>query len=56
LESNKIKSFNDNTLIGLSKLNKVCLYNNPISIQSPTTLGNICNMNPNCQVFISSKC
>jgi len=56
LESNKIISFNKNALIGLSKLNKVCLYDNPISVQFPEFLSNICIMNPNCQVYILSSC
>ena len=31
LESNKIVTFNKNALIGLSKLKKVCLFDNPIN-------------------------
>jgi hypothetical protein len=56
LESNKIISFDKYALVGLKILTKVCLYDNPISVQFPASLCNICSMNLNCQVYISSKC
>jgi hypothetical protein len=41
LESNSIIYFNKNSLVGLTKLSQVCLYDNPVSILFPTSLSNI---------------
>ncbi len=45
-----------NSFIGLSKLSKVCLYDNPISLLMPLQLDSLCSMNFNCFVYILSKC
>ena len=56
LESNNIVVFDLNSLVGLNKLLKVCIYNNPISKYFPEKLQKICETNPNCIVKISETC
>jgi len=56
LESNNIVSFNKNVLVGLINLEKVCLFQNPISNLFPQSLASICNVNSKCKVFIDSSC
>jgi Leucine-rich repeat (LRR) protein len=51
LQSNKITSFNTKSLIGLSKLKKLCLSFNPIKDLFPLQLVNICSMNPGCLAY-----
>jgi len=43
-------------LIGLTNLEKVCLFDNPISSLFPTSMASICNGNSKCKLFINSKC
>ena len=56
LESNEIVVFNKNSLLGLASLTKVCLFNNPISINFPNSLKDVCKYNSNCKVFINKSC
>jgi len=56
LETNNIVSFNKNNLVDLTNLEKVCLFDNPISSLFPTSLTYICNGNSKCNVFINPKC
>ena len=56
LEYNKIALFSKNALVGLKNLERVCLYGNSITWQSPELIKDICNQNPKCQVFTTQKC
>jgi len=56
LENNNIVSFSKNVLMDLTNLEKVCLFQNPISNLFPESLNSICNGNSKCKVFIDSKC
>jgi hypothetical protein len=56
LQTNNIVSFKKNALIGLINLEKVCLFENPISNLFPESLNSICNGNSKCKVFINSYC
>ena len=56
LESNQIVSVDKNSLVGLNKLEKVCINNNPISTFFPHLLDGICSTNSKCVVSIAEKC
>jgi len=43
-------------LFGLINLERVCLFENPISNLFPESLTSICNGNPKCRLFINSYC
>ena len=58
LKSNQIIEFNKDSLFGLFWLEKICLYENPITEQFPDLVNNICPSipNPKCKVDISIYC
>ena len=56
LESNNIVVFDLNSLVGLNKLLKVCIFNNPISKYFPEKLQKICETNSKCVVKINDPC
>ena len=56
LESNRILMINKYALVNLSNLERVCLFDNPLSIYYPISLAGICNTNSKCNVFVTSKC
>jgi len=56
LETNDIVSFNQNALAGSINLEKVCLFQNPISNLFPTSMNAICHGNPTCKVITTVNC
>jgi hypothetical protein len=56
IESNKLISVDRNIFVGLNKLEKVCLFDNPISAMFPTYLKPLCDSNPYCKIKITEKC
>ena len=56
LSSNKIVSIDRNALVNLNELEKVCLYDNPISNLFPTYINGICATNIKCKVSLSINC
>ena len=49
-------SLNKNALVGLSKLEKLCLNDNPISDIFPDSLDELYSTNPKCKVYVLTKC
>lgn len=56
LDFNQIVSFNKNTLVGLTHLDKVCFYDNPISVYFSDLLDDVCISNSKCIVYTSNPC
>jgi Leucine-rich repeat (LRR) protein len=58
LQSNEIVAFDKNTIVNLYWLEMICMYNNPITTQSPDQVNNVCPSitNPKCQVSLSPSC
>lgn len=56
LDYNRVASFSKKTLVGLFHLDKVCIYDNPISLYFPNLLDEICVSNDKCLVYYSHPC
>ena len=56
LDTNQITVFSRNAFVKLTKLETVCLCENPISNYFPFLLKDICRTNPNCVLSIQQCC
>ena len=56
LESNNIITIDRNAFGNLKHLELVCLYDNPLSSNFPTTVSSLCSNSPKCVLKTTEKC